>query len=180
MISATVRTSLLHLLFKPRDDSRAQKQVQSFAKRVTSPIMPNMKSIFAALCPPRWNTQLLAHARRCAFDRNLFAKFEFHLARFLRRTLPFTRARWRPFTNRIDQSATYRSLFDSLRRQIKLQQAHRALDIHTHWSRINVRWRYHHTTNRRPITAMRIRVQNQVTHARCTARIQRLLNAFLV
>ena len=69
---------------------------------------------------------------------------------------------------------------DRVRRQIELQQAHRAFDIHADRAGINVRRRDQHAADRRAVAAVRVGIEHQIGDARRAPRIDRLLEAHFV
>jgi len=90
-------------------------------------------------------------------------------------TLAATRAGGRAFENRIDQSAPDSFVRHLVGWQIELPKAHRTFDVHAHRARINVRGRREHATVRRAVARMRVGVEHEIGHARCTAGVERLL-----
>src|SRR5689334_8741580 len=94
--------------------------------------MANMESVFTTARPFRWDTQRFADAFRSAFSCNATTESRIHVAGLFGGALSTARTGRGTLHNSVDQGASKRFLRDLVHWQIKLKQAHGALDIHAH------------------------------------------------
>ena len=87
---------------------------------------------------------------------------------------------WRASADRVDQLAARALIDDRPFWQIELQERHRALDVDADRSWVDVRWRGHHASHWRTVSGVRVRVEDELGHPWCRARVERLLEAHRV
>src|SRR5207247_5490098 len=97
------------------------------------------------------------------------------LAGLAGRTLAAARPGGRAFKYRINERATDCFVRNLVRRQVELQETHRAFDVHADRTGINVRGRREHATDRLAVARVRAGIEHEVGHARRAAGIERLL-----
>src|ERR1041384_1020742 len=98
--------------------------------------MTDVRRVFATFRPIQRNAERVQNLRRRAVRDDFHAERFADLAGLTRRTLAATWASGRAFENRINQRATDRFVRYLIRRQVELQEAHRAFDVHAHWAGI--------------------------------------------
>ena len=87
-------------------------------------------------------------------------------ARFLaRRALIATRASGRAFENCINERAANGFVRYLIGRQLELQEAQRAFDVHADRAGIDVRRRCENATDRRTVAHVRVRIEHEIGHA---------------
>ena len=158
----------------------SQEHVETLREVIVRSVVADVRGVFAALRPFRRNAERVADALPTRLrSRRVYPSFA-DAARL--RTV-----RWpRPgpvgvrFSNAsISARRTGRSLI-SLRRQVELQQAHRAFDVHADRAGINVRRRNQHATDRRAVAAVGVGIEHEIGHAGRGAGVDRLLEAHVI
>ena len=94
------------------------------------------------------------------------------------RTLPSTGGN--PTADGVNQFTTRRLIRDRAFGQVRLKQTHRALDIESDRTGIDVRGRNQDATNGSAVTTVGIGIQHDFGYTWCAARIDRLLQAEVV
>jgi hypothetical protein len=174
MITAAIRTELRDLLDEVGELIRAQP-VETQRKRGVRSVVADVRRVFATLRPFQWNAERVQHLRRRAVRGHLHAERLADLSSLAGRTLAAPWAGRRALENCINECAADGFVRHLVRRQVELQEAHRAFDVHADRAGINVRARREHGTDRRAVARVRVGIEHEIGNAGRTAGIERLL-----
>ena len=180
MVSAAVGAELRDLLGELRQGIGGQQAVDPIGQGIVRFVVSGVEGVFAPRGPVGRNAQRLAHGRRSAFDHDLTAERGVDPARFRHVSLSHARPGRSAIADGVDQRPASRPLLDRIGRQVQLQQAHRALDVHADRAGIDVRRRDHHAADRRPVADVGVGVEHHVGHARRQPRMDGLPKRLVV
>src|SRR6185295_7756361 len=174
MIASAIRAELRNLFEEVGKLIRAHP-FETQRERVARSVMTDVRRVFTTFRPIQRNAERVQYFGRRAVRRNLHAERFADLAGLARRTLTATWASGCAFKNRINARAADGFVRYLIGRQVELQKAHRAFDVHADRAGIDVRWRRENATDRRAVASVRIRIEHEIGHARRTASVERLL-----
>ena len=177
VVAAPVGAELADLVLEAGEPARRDEEVQARGEVVLLMVVAEVKGVFTVPRPRGRDAEGLAHAGGSALDHHAAAEFGVHVAALLHGTLAAARAGGRALDDGVDERAADGFVHHGVCRQVELEQAHGALDVHAHGAGIHVRRRHEHAPNGRAVAGVRVRVEHEVGHARRAARVERLLQA---
>src|ERR1051325_9376834 len=164
MISAAVAAELTDLVFKIAQFLGVEQFVEAQFQRVRGFVVPEVRAVLATLGPFGRNSQSPADIRAGALGDGFHTHVWADLSALARRPLTLAGSGGKAKSNGIDQGTANFAVGDCIGGNIELKQAHRTLDVHTNWSGIDVRRRYHDAANWRTVSGVGIGIENELSH----------------
>ena len=143
---------------------------QAVAQRVGRAVVAGVEAVFAAGDPLFRHAERGADFGRGTFGDGLGADIDRDATALFHRALAAAGAGRQALADGFDQRSANFLIRHGVGRQIELQQAHGALDVHAYGAGIDVRWRHQHATHGRAIADVGIGIQHNLRHAGCRRR----------
>ena len=180
VIAAAVGAELGDLVGEGGEAAALAQLRQACRQGVRRAVVAEVMPVLAARPPCRGDAESGADPARGALGHHRFAQLRADGARLRDVALAAAGAGRDPPGDLVDQRAAHPLRSDRRGRQVELQQAHRALDVHADRPGVDVGGRGEDAADRSAEAAVRVRVERHLGDPGSAADVDRLLQADLV